>query len=144
MSQVDSDNPSPDVGRANIAITRRIVEDLNRGDLDAIVVLYHPDIEYREDPKFPEAEVYRGRDAVVGQWREFSASFEEYRFEIEDVFGVADKVVAVCREIGRGMASGVPVDRRTGWVFTFRAGKLLRMEIFLDPADALEAGGVPR
>src|SRR5207237_2617964 len=89
-------------------------------------------------------EVYRGRDAVLRQFRQFVASFSEYRIEIEDLFGADDKVAAVCHEIGRGKASGAPVDRRVGWIFTYRAGKLLRMEIYLDPADALEAVGVRR
>jgi ketosteroid isomerase-like protein len=118
------------------------VEDINRGGVDAVVDFFDPEIEYVEDPKFPQAEVYRGRDAIVRQWREFFASFSEYRAEAEDLFGVDDKVVGVFHEIGRGKASGAPVDRRTGWVFTFRAGKVLRMEIYLDSADALEAVGV--
>jgi ketosteroid isomerase-like protein len=130
------------ISEQNIEITRRFVEDFNGGGVDALVDFYDPEIEYREDPKFPQAEVYRGRDAIVRQWREFYESFSEYRVEIEDLFGVGDKVVGVLHEIGRGMASGAPVDRRTGWVFTFRAGKVLRMEIYLDPADALEAVGV--
>jgi ketosteroid isomerase-like protein len=130
------------MSRENVEITRRFVEDFNRSGVDALVDFYDPEIEYREDPKFPQAEVYRGRDAVVGQAREFYASFSEYRIEIEDLFGADDKVVGVCHEIGRGKASGAPVDRRVGWIFTYRAGKLLRMEIYLDPADAIEAAGL--
>ena len=120
------------------------MEDFNRGGVDAVVDFSDPEIEYREDPKFPQAEVHRGRDAVLRQAQEFYASFSEYRIEIEDLFGVEDKVVGVFHEIGRGKASGAPVDRRVGWIFTIRAGKLLRMEIYLDPADALEAVGVWR
>jgi ketosteroid isomerase-like protein len=100
-------------------------------------------MEFREDPKFPEATVYRGRDAVVRNFREFAASFEYYRFEIEDLREAGcDKVMAVLREQARGKASGLEVDRRSGWVATFRHGRALRVEIFLDPADAFEAAGL--
>ena len=126
----------------NVEITRRFVGAFNRRGVDALVDFCDPEVEYREDPKFPQAEVYRGRDAVMRQTRQFFESFSEYRIEIEDLFGADDKAVVVCHEIGRGKASGVPVDRRVGWIFTIRAGKLLRMEIYLDPADALEAVGV--
>jgi ketosteroid isomerase-like protein len=103
-----------------------------------------PEVEYLEAPKFPQAAVYRGREAVLRQWREFTASFDDYRLEADDRFAVGDRVVYICRESGRGAASGVPVDRTTGYVHTFRAGKIVRVEIFLDPADALEAvGGRP-
>ncbi len=118
------------------------MEDFTRAGVDAVVDFSDPEIEYREDPKFPQAEVYRGRDAVVRQAREFYSSFSEYRIEIEELFGVDDKVVSVVHEKGRGRASGAPADRRVAWIFTLRRGKLLRMEIYLDPADALEAVGV--
>jgi ketosteroid isomerase-like protein len=36
----------------------------------------------------------------------------------------------------------VEVERRSGWVFTFRDGKALRVEIYLDPGDVLEAVGL--
>ena len=132
------------MSQENVEIVRRFVEDFNRRGVDALVDFCDSEVEYVEDPKFPQAKVYRGRDAVVRQAREFYASFSEYRIEIEDLFGADDKVVAVCHEIGRGTASGAPVDRRVGWIFTIRAGKLLRMEIYLHPADALEAAGVRR
>jgi ketosteroid isomerase-like protein len=42
----------------------------------------------------------------------------------------------------RGKASGLEVDRLSGWVATFRDGRVLRFEIFLDPVEALEAVGL--
>jgi ketosteroid isomerase-like protein len=35
-------------------------------------------------------------------------------------------------EQARGKASGLNVDRRSGWVATFRDGKALSFEIYLD------------
>jgi ketosteroid isomerase-like protein len=63
--------------------------------------------------------------------------------EIEDLRDAGgDKVVAVLREQARGKASGLKVDRRSGWVATFRDGKVLSFEIHLDPPNALEAAGL--
>jgi ketosteroid isomerase-like protein len=132
------------ISEQNLEITRRFVEAFDRDGPDGLIDLLDPEVEYVEDPKFPQAGVYRGRDAVLRQWREFWASFEDYHVEVEDRFAVGDRVVTICRESGRGAASGVPVNRPTGYVHTFRAGKVVRVEIFLDPADALEAvGGRP-
>jgi ketosteroid isomerase-like protein len=122
---------------------RGVIEAINEGDPDAGFDLFDAELEFREDPKFPEATVYRGRDEVVRNFREFTASFEHYRFEIEDVRDAGgDKVMAVLREQARGKASGLEVDRRSGWVTTFRDGRVLSFEIYLDPADALEAAGL--
>ena len=124
----------------NVEAMRRFVEAVNEGGADADLDLFDPEVEFHEDPKFPEAKVYRGRDAVVDNFREFTASFDGYRFEIEDVRDAGgDRVLAVLHEHARGRASGLEVNRRSGWVMTFRAGKLLRSEIYLDPADAFEA-----
>jgi ketosteroid isomerase-like protein len=117
---------------------------LDREGFGGLADLLDPEVEYREDPKFAQAAVYRGRDAVLRQWREFGSAFAEYRVEVEERFAAGDKVVSICRESGRGAASGAPVDRVTGYVHTFRAGKVVRVEIFLDPADAIAAiGGRP-
>jgi ketosteroid isomerase-like protein len=119
------------------------VRSLNQRGFDAVRDFYDPEVEFYEDPKFPEAQVFRGRDEVVGYLREFWASFEHVRFEIEDPRDTGgDKVMGVLREKARGKDSGVEVERRSGWVITFRDGKVLSFKIYLDPADALEAVGL--
>jgi ketosteroid isomerase-like protein len=121
---------------------RGVIEAINERGPDAVLDLLDPEVEFYEDPKFPEAEVFRGRDEVVRNFREFWASFEHVRFEIEDLRDAGgDKVMAVLCEKARGKASGVEVQRRSGWVITFRDGKALRFEIYLDPRDAFEAVG---
>jgi ketosteroid isomerase-like protein len=131
------------MSQQNVEAFRRAFEAINRRGADAVRDLSDPEVEFHEDPKFPEAEVFRGRDEVVANFREFTASFEHYRFEIEDLRDAGgEKVMAVLRENARGTASGVEVERRSGWVATFRDGKALRMEIYLDPGDAFEAVGL--
>ncbi len=131
------------MSRENLDAVRRIIKAFNEGGADAAHDLYDPKVEFREDPKFPEAEVYRGRQEVERYFREFGASFESYRLEIEDLRDAgSDRIVALLRERARGRASGLDVDRRSGWVVTLRDRKVLCMEIYLDPADALEAVGL--
>jgi ketosteroid isomerase-like protein len=131
------------MSQENVEAFREVIKAINERGADAGLDLLDAEIEFREDPKFPEAQVYRGRDEVVRNFREFAASFDYYRFEIEDLRDAGgDKVMALLRERARGKASGLEVDRRSGWVVTFRDGRVLRFEIFLDPAEALEAVGL--
>src|SRR6266516_2499071 len=119
-----------------MAALRALIEVINECGSDAGFDLYDPEVEFYEDPRFPEAQVFRGRDEVAGYFRRFTDSFEHYRFELADLRGAGgERVVAVLRESARGKASGVDVERRSGWVFTFRDGKALRLEIYLDPVD---------
>jgi ketosteroid isomerase-like protein len=131
------------MSRDNVEIVRRIIGAFNQGGADAGLDFYDPEIEFHEDPKFPEAEVYRGREAVAHYFREFGASFDSYRFEIEELRDAGgDKVMSIVRERARGRVSGLEVDRRSGWVTTLREGKVVCLEIYLDPADALVAAGL--
>jgi ketosteroid isomerase-like protein len=130
------------MSQENVDAFRGVIEAINERGPEA-GILFDAEIEFREDPGFPDAQVYRGRDEVVRNFREFTASFEYYRFEIEDLRDAGgDKVIAVLREQARGKASGLEVDRQSGWVATFRDGKVLSFEIYLDPAHALEAAGL--
>jgi ketosteroid isomerase-like protein len=43
---------------------------------------------------------------------------------------------------GRGKGSGVPVDNEGAHVWALRDGKVVRLEIFADRADALAAAGL--
>jgi ketosteroid isomerase-like protein len=130
------------MSQENVDAFRGVIEAINERGPEA-GIFFDAEIEFREDPEFPDAQVYRGRDEVVRNFREFTASFEYYRFEIEDLRDAGgDKVIAVLREQARGKASGLEVDRQSGWVATFRDGKVLSFEIYLDPAHALEAAGL--
>jgi ketosteroid isomerase-like protein len=131
------------ISKQNMEAFRGVLEAINDRGPDAGLDLLDSEVEFYEDPEFPEAEVFRGRDEVVGNFRKFTGSFEHYRVEIEDLRDAGgDKVMAVLREEARGKTSGVEVERRSGWVFTFRDGKALRVEIDLDPGDAFEAVGL--
>ena len=131
------------MSQENVEAFRAVIDAINERGPDASLDPLDPEVEFHEDPKFPEARVYRGRDAVVTNFRTFTEAFEYYRFEIEDVRDAGhDKVMAVLREQARGKASGVIVDRRSGWVTIFRDGKVVSFEIYLDPLDALKAVGL--
>ena len=43
---------------------------------------------------------------------------------------------------GRSKSTGVQVEMHFGQVFTLADGKQLRMEMYADPAEALEAAGL--
>jgi ketosteroid isomerase-like protein len=52
------------------------------------------------------------------------------------------RVLALIRQSGRGTESGVPIAIHYFGVWTFRAGKVRRVEYFRHRADALEAAGL--
>jgi hypothetical protein len=51
-------------------------------------------------------------------------------------------VIFTSRQQGRGASSGAATALELGNIFTLRNGEIVRMEIYGQPEDALEAAGL--
>ena len=70
-------------------------------------------------------------------------AFEDYRPEVEELLDVDDKVVTLAIEHGRGKHSGAAVvAHHTAHVWTMRANKAIRVDLYLDRTRALKAVGL--
>jgi uncharacterized protein len=130
------------MSQENVEIVRRMAEAFESGGLDAARDFYHPGIEWHEDPSFPEAGVYRGVEAVEAYNQQFLREFAEIHYQPRDLVEVDDHVIGNMHIYGRGKASGAEFDMSAWWVFTVENGKVIRVQAYLDRADALEAVGL--
>jgi ketosteroid isomerase-like protein len=62
--------------------------------------------------------------------------------ELEEVIDAGDRVVAIQHETAIHKASSAGIDRRTASIYTIRDGRAVRIDNYLDPAEALEAAGL--
>ena len=63
---------------------------------------------------------------------DWAGSWRSWRIQIEDAVEVArDKVLVVAHHVGEGLASGAPIERRGAALYTFRRGKIVRVDGFL-------------
>ena len=122
-----------------VELVRRIIEALNRGDLDGMLAHMHPDFEWRPLEASPVARVYRGREQVRRYVEDWLSTFESLRLELEEPEEVGDRVVVVVRGHGRGRASGVQLETRFCQVWTVRGGRALRMEEYATREEGLAA-----
>ena len=130
------------MSQENVEITRGMAEAFNAGGLDAARQYYHPQIEWHEDPSFPEAGVYRGIEEVIAYNREFVSQFEDLRYEGEELTAAGEHVVARMRITGTGKTSGAGFDLSAWWAFTIRDGQVVRVYAYLDKDAAFEAVGL--
>jgi ketosteroid isomerase-like protein len=129
------------MSQERVEIVRRGWEAFNRGD-PAFLTDFAEDAEFEEDPAFPEAGVYRGREEIAGYIRGFQEQMRDHRFEVEEVRDLGDQVLALLHETARGASSGVHVDQRPAFLFEFRDARIVRMRAYLDRAEALRAVGL--
>jgi ketosteroid isomerase-like protein len=130
------------VSQENVEIVRRAWEAFNRGDLDAFMADVAEDAEFEEDPAFPEAGVFRGRDEVVAYVRGFQEQMRDHRFEVEEVRDLGDKVLALLHETARGASSGIGVDQRPAFLYEFKEARITRVRAYLHRSEALKAVGL--
>ena len=104
--------------------------------------LADPEIELRS---VVEQKTYRGLDGMVRYREDVDAVMEDFHFDLEDsrfLDAGGDRVLALYRMAGRGAGSGVPVSQEVGALYELRNGKVLKLEIYLDQREALEASGL--
>jgi ketosteroid isomerase-like protein len=85
--------------------------------------------------------VYQGHEGVRQCWRDWLTAFGEVDLEVEELIDEGDQVLAVIREREIGRASGVPVETAHLAVWTLADGKVVRMQVFDDRQQALDAVG---
>ena len=88
------------------------------------------------------AGVIRGREDAIRMWRRYWGTWTDYSLELEEARDAGDEVVIVMRESGTGKESGISLERTWANVWTFRAGKLVRLRLFETREQALEAAGL--
>lgn len=65
-----------------------------------------------------------------------------YRFELRRLIDCGEKVLAEGWQGGRGKRSGVEVSEEIFSVYTLKAGKVVRQQMFRDRDEAAEAAGL--
>jgi len=135
------------MSQANVEIVRRLSEMAYREGVNSAMETaiaegrFDNDVEWVEDPAWPDAGTYRGLSAIRSVVAQRTDSFDVDQ-QIERLIDAGDDVVAFVRWNGRGHRSGAETETRLATVTTLRAGKVVRVRFYLDRQDALKAVGL--
>jgi ketosteroid isomerase-like protein len=92
--------------------------------------------------EFPDAGTYLGIDEIARYTRGFLEPWEHVTIEAEDLTAAGDSVLAAVRQRGTGNTSGAATEMRYFMLWSFRGGKVIRVENFRERNEALEAAGL--
>jgi ketosteroid isomerase-like protein len=135
------------MSQENLELVRRLNEIMDREGVgrvfDAAIAegLFDDDLEWVEDPSGPDSGTYVGLSAVRSLVADRMEAFEIDQ-QTERLIDAGDDVVALVRWRARGQSSGAEAEMRLAMVNSLRAGKIVRVRFFLDPAEALKAVGL--
>jgi ketosteroid isomerase-like protein len=126
----------------DVEVVRRIFDGWATGDFNAGLTDLDPDVVFVVRHPFPEAVMTVGLNGIRDYMRCFLDNWETYAVEARDLQAVGDTVVADAVQHGEGKASQIEMEQPFFMLFTFRGGKIVRIESILNTADALEAAGL--
>ena len=90
-----------------------------------------------------EGRVARGLSEMLNSFEaEDLEAWEERQLDPQRFLHVNDLVVVLMHEYRRGRGSGIEVETDTAVIFTVREGRVIRIQPYMDQADALEAAGL--
>jgi ketosteroid isomerase-like protein len=130
------------MSQENMDLVAASIEVYNRGDLDALVGSYAPDVE-AFPAVFDSPEVLRGFEEFRRWLEEIGTPWAGAQWVSTEVVAIdVDRVLNRAEWGGEGVASGIQIESSITAIFTVRDGRISRVEYFFDHDEALRAAGL--
>lgn len=130
------------MAEGNVDAVRAVYERFGKGDFSASLEIVDPLVLFVLPPGFPESGTYLGTAQLLEYTREFLEPWSRITIAAEEITGAGDSVVASVCQRGAGSESGAVTEFRYFQVWTFRGGKVIRLENFRERAEAFAAAGL--
>jgi ketosteroid isomerase-like protein len=133
------------MSQENVEAFKRGVDAFNRGDVEAVVEVIDPEVEWHDvfgQMLGGEATVYRGHEGVRELFGDLSGAFAELHTEYSKIRDLDDRIVAIGHIRTRGSESGAETESPLWTISHWKNGKVTRLRTYLNPKEALEAAGL--
>jgi ketosteroid isomerase-like protein len=112
----------------------------NRGDLDALVEFYDPDVVFET----LLLGTHRGNEAIRLIYEENQKTLSGYDVVPVELIDAGDQVLAVAQVTGTGPTSQIAMEDHDqfAFLFTMKNGRCVREQAFRNKEEALKAAGL--
>jgi uncharacterized protein len=122
----------------NVEIVRALLEEWNRGDVDALVDRATEDFEWHPAlVESVEGEAFRGHDGFREFLADWTSTWESWELEAEELRDLGDQVLVLTQVRAKGRGSGLELDQPFAHLFELRDGLVCRGQTFFDRGEAL-------
>ena len=129
------------MSRGNAGVVEEAVEALNRGDIEAALLVVDDDVVWVPQRSVVEG-AYRGHEGVRRWFAQTQQTFEVFEWDLRETLDLGDRIVAIGSVHIRGRSSAVETDIPFAGIGWYEHGKLVRWEDFGERRLALEAAGL--
>lgn len=131
------------MSHASTDVVRRAIAAYNRRDIGSLRALNDPDVEVDwSASRGLEAGVYKGLPEVLGFFRTFFDTFDQVRIKPEEFIEAGDSIIVPNCAYIRGR-NGIETIARSAFVFQVRDCRVVRICLYQETREALDAAGVP-
>jgi ketosteroid isomerase-like protein len=125
---------------------RRAFDVWNEEGAEAVVErFWADDAVYREMPGWPDAGIFTGRAAALERMQSLVELIGPIEVRLDDLIDVGDgRYVAIVQTVGESGEDAGPYTQSFAVVQRVRDGLVAETDYYLDPAQALNAVGLPR
>lgn len=117
----------------NVAVVRGVYDAFGRGDVEAVLGAFDPEIEWNEAEGMPYGGQYVGPQAIAENvFGPITSDADDFAVTPDKFVAQGDEVVALGRYTGRGHDSGKEFDFGFAHAWTFRDGKPVRFRQYAD------------
>jgi ketosteroid isomerase-like protein len=127
------------MSQENVETLRRAMPDSAPANPEALFSILDENVEWDYVGAFPEIQTAHGPAEVREFLRGWSAAFDDFGFQAEEMVDAGDAVVVHVRQWGRGKDTGAEVENHAWQSFTFRDGKVVHCRGYETKGEALEA-----
>jgi ketosteroid isomerase-like protein len=132
------------MSQENVETLRAVYARWAQGEFSAGLPLYGPDVVLVVDSDIPDGDTYLGHDGIRRYMLRFLDPWESLTIAAEWFRDAGDTVLVRVRQDGIGRSSGAPAVQRYFQIWTFRGGRVIRLEVILDEGRALKAVGLSK
>jgi ketosteroid isomerase-like protein len=127
----------------NADVVRAFTKAFNAGDVDGVIAVCDPQVEFQSTFAAVGGAVYRGHDGIREWHRDLEETWgEDIRSDLETLFEVGERMLVFTVLHGRGEQSGAEVDLPAAMVIRLRNGLLVGFRGYSHRDDALDDLGV--
>jgi uncharacterized protein len=127
---------------AHVEVLREVYAGWASGDFSVSVPLLDRNVTLVIDAGIPDGGVYVGVEGVRTYMRRFLDSWQSLEIAAERFRQAGDSVLVDVAQRGVGAGSGASVETMYFQLWTFRGGRVIRLETIMDEGLALEAAGL--
>jgi ketosteroid isomerase-like protein len=126
------------MSQENVAVVQRLIAALSERDAEGYVALCTPDVRMISPVAAIEGTTV-GAEGIRQFFAGLNVAWSEFHLDVERIQAVGDNQVLALVKMSGVSEGGVPVAQPLSSVYDLAAGRLRRVHVYLNRAEALEA-----